>query len=137
MYAHEHQLRSECDYEGDLPYWDETLDSTVSNATILDSVYGFGGDGHGDTYCITDGPFANYTNALGPGFIIGDHCIQRQITNWGIHSSSQERVDECMAMTNFTAFWKCAESGPHGGGHIAIGAQVRLLHMHPAQGCHD
>ncbi len=106
-------------------YWQEEVDAgAFSKAVILDPVLGFGGNGTGEKSCIQDGPFANYTNALGPGYDIHDHCIERQISDFSSLSAAPIVVERCMNFTRFTDFWPCAEGGPHGAGHGGIGAQV-------------
>ena len=106
-------------------YWQEQLDAgAFSKSIVLDPVVGFGGNGTGEGICIEDGPFANYTNSLGPGYVIRDHCIDRWVSDFMSQHASPPLVDRCMNMTTFLEFWPCLESGPHSAGHGGIGAQV-------------
>jgi tyrosinase len=62
-------------------YWFEQMDAGhFINSAVLDPVTGFGGNGRPSDGCITDGPFANYTNVIGPGFNNTLHCIDRNVT---------------------------------------------------------
>lgn len=106
-------------------YWDEPRDAgNFSTSIVLDPVHGFGGDGRANDSCITDGPFANYTNALGPGYLITDHCIDRNISDEASKLSGQGYVDICYTNTTFETAWPCMEANPHQGGHSGIGKEV-------------
>ncbi|KAK4444129.1 hypothetical protein QBC34DRAFT_309592 [Podospora aff. communis PSN243] len=123
--AHEQALRKECGYTGAQPYWEETRDAgAFSKSVVLDPIYGFGGDGVAPDNCIADGPFANYTNSLGPGYLVNDHCIDRDINDRFSNSAAKATVDRCLGMETFITFWPCIEGGPHGAGHGGIGAQM-------------
>ncbi|KAM7188371.1 Di-copper centre-containing protein [Rhypophila sp. PSN 637] len=126
MHTHETALRNECGYTGYQPYWHEQKDAgKFSSSEILDATYGFGGDGAPSTGCITNGPFANYTNSLGPGYEITNHCINRRINNFASSGSAQAQVDNCLKMTTFATAWPCIEGRPHSGGHGGIGGQMQ------------
>ncbi|KAK2737146.1 hypothetical protein FQN55_001262 [Onygenales sp. PD_40] len=125
MYAHETALREECGYEGYQPYWYEQKDAgQFSSSDVLDPVYGFGGDGSGDDNCITDGPFANYTNRIGPGYEVRDHCIDRQVNDGISASSAQENIDDCTSQADWISAWNCIEGLPHLGGHGGVGGEM-------------
>lgn len=109
-------------------YWQEQLDAgNFSSSVVFDPVTGFGGDGSSRGNCIDSGPFANYTNRLGPGYIIADHCIDRRISNTLSEGTSQQEVDKCLAMGSFAEAWPCIEAKPHVGGHAGVGGEVRRL----------
>ncbi|KAL5371615.1 hypothetical protein DPSP01_014139, partial [Paraphaeosphaeria sporulosa] len=81
-------------------YWDEPRDAgKCSSSIIFDATTGFGGDGRELDGCLTDGPFANYSNAIGPEFLVTDHSIDRNISDEVSLSSSQEKVDYVTLMT--------------------------------------
>ncbi|KAK0732119.1 hypothetical protein B0H67DRAFT_631880 [Lasiosphaeris hirsuta] len=125
VWAHEKALRVVCNYTGSQPYWEEELDAgAFSKSMLLDPILGFGGDGAGPNGCIRDGPFANYTNPIGPGYIIHDHCIERQVNDMFSMAALPAVVNRCMNMTAFLDFWPCIEGGPHGAGHGGIGAEM-------------
>jgi len=129
VWAHEQALRNECGFTGTQPYWAEELDvGAFSESILLDPVLGFGGDGFGPDRCIRDGPFVNYTNPLGPGFEMTDHCINRQVNDTLTMTAAPTVVEGCMNMPTFLTFWSRIENrgGPHSAGHSGVGAQVRL-----------
>lgn len=106
-------------------YWYEQKDAgKFSSADIFDPVYGFGGDGSSKEGCITDGPFANYTNSLGPGYEITDHCIDRKFNDEVSLYTSRERVENCTSQLDWISAWHCIEREPHAGGHNGVGGQV-------------
>jgi tyrosinase len=96
------------------------------NATILDPLLGFGGNGSGPNSCITDGPFKDYVNHLGPFYTNTDHCLNRKINETMSNRSAQYFVDDCMSRPNFVSAWTCIEDMPHAGGHGGINGQVGL-----------
>lgn len=101
------------------------------DSIVLDPDTGFGGDGDKDAAgCITDGPFVNVKNSLGPGYEITDRCIDRNVSNRDSQAAAQENIDQCHATTTYLDFWRCIEGLPHGAGHGGVGGQVRSnLHI--------
>ncbi|KAK5652225.1 hypothetical protein OQA88_10722 [Cercophora sp. LCS_1] len=142
VWAHEEALRRECGYRGAQPYWNETLDAgSFSASLLLDPVTGFGGNGVGASRCIAAGPFANYTNPLGPGHAMADHRIERTITDFVSWAGHARYAQRCLAKSGWVSFWTCVEDGPHSAGHGGVGAQMGnpisspgdpLLYMHHA-----
>ncbi|KAM7191450.1 tyrosinase [Rhypophila sp. PSN 637] len=132
MHAHERALREECGYKGAQPYWDEPRDAgNFINSDVLDPITGFGGNGTGNggpqpgMGCIHDGPFANFSNNLGPGYFQGTpNCIYRFVNDTVSLMSSQPYVDECKAKPNYLKFWPCLEAAPHVGGHGGVGGKM-------------
>ncbi|KAK4038185.1 hypothetical protein C8A01DRAFT_37889 [Parachaetomium inaequale] len=125
MYAHESALRNECNYTGYQPYWYEQQDAgNFRNSVLFDATYGFGGNGVGANGCIATGPFANYTNSLGPGYDNTQHCINRAISDQTSTGSRQANVDACLRLTTFETAWPCIEGQPHTGGHGGVGGQM-------------
>ncbi|KAK1827430.1 hypothetical protein QBC39DRAFT_314872 [Podospora conica] len=124
--AHETALREECNYKGYQPYWHEPMDAgAFSKSSLFDPTYGFGGDGDRSRGgCITTGPFANYTNSLGPSYQVTQHCIDRRISDGASSRSSQANVDACLAKKTWEEAWPCLEGAPHGGGHGGVGGQM-------------
>ncbi|KAH8900922.1 Di-copper centre-containing protein [Thozetella sp. PMI_491] len=107
LWLYEQELRDVCCYNGGVPYWDWTLDTTseaaVLKSPIFDSQHGFGGNGAyiedlsflpaeyhsqldvpGRTGggCVTDGPWANHNVTLGPGnsTAYNSHCLRRDVS---------------------------------------------------------
>lgn len=125
LYAHEAALRTECQYTGWQPYWQEQLDAgNFAKSVLLDPETGFGGKGSGSKGCITDGPFANYVNHIGPEYTITNHCINRQISESFSRQCTQKEVDTCLAKKDFVSAWNCIERMPHQGGHGGVGGLV-------------
>lgn len=109
-------------------YWDETRDAgKFYKSDVLNPLTGFGGDGVGANGCIVDGPFANFTNNLGPGYRIGDslNCINRFVNDAISVMAGQEYLDFCLKKKTYVDFWLCAENAPHRSGHGGVGGKVR------------
>ncbi|KAH9904731.1 Di-copper centre-containing protein [Xylariomycetidae sp. FL2044] len=128
--AHEHLLRTECNYTGPLPYWDEPSDvGDIAGSDLWDAELGFGGNGTGTDLCIADGPFANltlhYTEDLSS---TSTYCISRYLNDRSFSSAAQPNVDLCMSKTNYLDAWRCLEGLPHGAGHGGVmGVMVNPL----------
>lgn len=67
LHIYETTLRNQCGYQGNLVYWDWTLDaSSIETSPVFDAETGFGGDGEvggeitvsNTGRCVVDGPFA-------------------------------------------------------------------------------
>lgn len=71
-----------------------------------------------------DGPFADYVNAIGPGYLITDHCIDHNISDAASEDSPPSGVEKCHGYDNWDDAWACMESIPHQGGHGGVGLQV-------------
>jgi tyrosinase len=106
-------------------YWDEARDAgRFIKSVVLDPITGFGGNGVGEKGCIVDGPFANYSDNLGPGYKIGEHCIYRFVNDTLSLMAGREYIDFCYTKTTFDKFWPCAEQAPHNGGHAGVGGKM-------------
>jgi len=122
LFAHETLLRDDCGYKGHQPYWHEPKDAgNFLYSDLLDPETGFGGNGSGSKDCITNGPFKNYVNSLGPFFNNTKHCINRNVNETESSLSAQKFVDECMSRPDFASAWPCIEANPHRGGHAGVG----------------
>jgi len=122
---HEKLLRTECNYTGGQPYWNETIDAgSFSKSILLTSDPGFGGNGSGSKGCITDGPFKDYVNSIGPGQTNKDHCIDRKINEGTSAGAKKDNVDCCMQQSTYVDAWHCLEGQIHSAGHGGIGGQV-------------
>lgn len=132
MHTHEHVLKTECNYTGTQPYWDEPLDAgNFTHSVVLDPVTGFGGNGVGASNCIKDGPFKDYVNSIGPFQQITNHCIDRRIDECQSAQAAKKNVDQCLQAQKFSTMWPCIEALPHGAGHGGIGGQVSdLVSLH-------
>ncbi|CAA7268248.1 unnamed protein product [Cyclocybe aegerita] len=158
LLSYERALRNECEYQGATPYWDWSLDSrNISASPIWDPVTGFGGNGVPGTYtvpknvnytenlifpeafvgCVMDGPFANYTVRLGPGFLQTNHCLTRGIDqSYSVHIT-YEAVARTLHLPTFEQFRLELEGGAaahkmHDGGHYMVGGEMSNFYSSPA-----
>ena len=114
-------LLSECGYQGPLPYWDETRDAgKFASAPVFDAKLGFGGDGKGTGNCVPNGPFANYSVSIGPGFKSTARCVNRKITNMMSYGCGATQVAAAINYTTYDKAWVAIYNGPHLTGHIAL-----------------
>ncbi|VUC28059.1 unnamed protein product [Clonostachys rosea] len=125
--SHEILLQQLCGYEGAHPYWDELYDLTnapLNESSIFDPVYGFGGNGAGDSACIQDGPFKDLKLYMDTGLnpdTYEEYCLTRALKQSDLETAAQEYIDECLAINNYTSAWECYNGNPHGAGHGAVG----------------
>lgn len=124
---HERLLQSECGYAGAQPYWDEMQDQqgSLSHSELFDPRTGFGGNGHGDHGCVSDGPFANLTLQLNDDYTTGSYCLSRDFDSSAFSGGGQSNVDSCYAMKEYIGAWPCYEGNPHDAGHNGVGGVVR------------
>ncbi|KAL2060132.1 hypothetical protein VTL71DRAFT_9954 [Oculimacula yallundae] len=89
LHIYERRLRTECGYNGPLPYWNWVLDHQDPAASpVFDGQLGFGGNGDaslgeseiGGGHCVTDGPFA-MTVARYIDLKVHPHCLSRNFGN--------------------------------------------------------
>ncbi|TVY17755.1 Tyrosinase ustQ [Lachnellula arida] len=124
MYMHEQLLKTECNYTGVHPWWDESKDSATGqffDSDVFDNVTGFGGNGTGADHCVTSGPFANRTMTVGPDEETTDYCFSRDWNNTqGVIYASQEELDYCDSYNDFGDYNPCTLQGPHSSGHGGV-----------------
>ncbi|KAK3987798.1 Di-copper centre-containing protein, partial [Cladorrhinum sp. PSN332] len=140
-YLHLHEvLLKACGYHGGTPYWDEVLESNLTNSG--DSViftggpYGFGTDAP----CVVDGPFVGQVSAIGPIWNITDGCIGRAHTLGNPLKSNfffpgidvPTELARCKTLTSFVDFATCLYLAPHVSGHIAMGSLRGDSHASPS-----
>ncbi|KAM7195627.1 Di-copper centre-containing protein [Rhypophila sp. PSN 637] len=135
---HERNLR-DCGFKGGIPYWDEYHEAAlplVASSSVFDPITGFGSEGTiGPEYCLTDGPFANYTNAIGPNWNITDGCIGRHHVFNPLRDASfvdalilpnatdvRAQTDYCLSLTTWAEASTCIYLTPHVAGHIGMGS---------------
>ncbi|CAI6333839.1 unnamed protein product [Periconia digitata] len=128
VHNHYEALRTECNYSGPQPYWNETLDAgNFKNSVVLDSATGFGGEGAAIGDCIQDGPFKDYISPIGSYRIDTAHCISRKIDECQSSKAAQVYINNCMAKQTFGDFWLCIEELPHDGLHQGMGGILRYF----------
>lgn len=107
-------------------YWDETRDAGKFSASpVFDPKTGLGGTGKGAQHCVADGPFANLTVNIGPGFTTQPRCVNRQITDYFSYGCSKAYVDAAISGVTYEAALNAIYMGPHLNGHIALSMMVR------------
>ncbi|PVI02922.1 Di-copper centre-containing protein [Periconia macrospinosa] len=125
---HYEALRTECNYNGPQPYWNETLDAgNFKSSIVLDPVTGFGGDGTGPKGCIQDGPFKDYISPIGTYANSSAHCISRTIDECQSSKAAAVYLNQCTEKQTFGEFWPCMEELPHDGLHQGIGGIMKYF----------
>jgi tyrosinase len=160
VWAYESALIDECGYKGAQPYWDWPRDtsefgSSLDKSPLFDPVYGFGGNGVNGSVsgtppdtnstvgsCIGDGPFANVTYTMGPGYQLFEanpHCLVRDFNVSLFEASGQweKNVVPLLGETDFFNFTikfsipgTGAPSGIHGAGHSGTGGEVSDMQLY-------
>ncbi|KAI1456044.1 Di-copper centre-containing protein [Annulohypoxylon moriforme] len=121
MKVHEHVLRTECNYTGPLPYWDEPADiGNIIGSPLFDVETGFGGNGTGAGNCVADGPFANLTLRFQADLSIDEYCLSRYLNDRALSMATEENVEKCLERETYVEAWNCLEGLPHGAGHGAV-----------------
>ena len=123
IHTYEQSLQRECGYEGQLTYWDWTLDwENITTSPVWDLEYGFGGSGNTsmrpavfDAYCVTDGPFAWLEV---PYFedIYRPHCLLRGFDETLVDfrdALRPEALQELLMIEDYDSFNLGLENGPH------------------------
>jgi len=106
-------------------YWDETRDAGKFSASpIFDPATGFGGSGVGAQSCVPNGPFANLTVNIGPGFTSAPRCVNRKITDFLSGGCGATQVTAAIAKDTYATALDAIYSGPHLTGHMALSMMV-------------
>jgi len=133
IHIFEKALVEECGFEGNLPYWDWSLDSPDFAASLLwDPITGFGGNGNtesdpesSNSCCVIDGPFANTTRYWhskenGHGFDVNPspRCFSRAFVTGEKKEEYQDRVnatalDHVLSQPTYGEFLDQLESRAH------------------------
>ncbi|OKL58516.1 hypothetical protein UA08_06306 [Talaromyces atroroseus] len=123
---YEDALRSECDYEDPLPYWDWTLDtSNPAHSPVWSSRFGLGGNGTEPKNCLTDGPLAS----MKPQYP-EPHCLRRNFTGENMHAAEYTSAiieDIISNASTYHDFRLRLERGPHRFVHVGIGGEMPTL----------
>lgn len=95
-------------------WWDEKRDADSGNffsSDIWDPVTGFGGNGTDPDGCLTEGPFANLTEHIGPMLAYSDYCFKRIWDNEeGVTTGNSSVIDPCNAAETYDDFLNCVVS---------------------------
>ncbi|TFK18975.1 Di-copper centre-containing protein [Coprinopsis marcescibilis] len=163
VFIHETALRNECSYSGPIPYWDVTRDADsdkpMKESPVFDSDFGFGGNGSPGTYslppmnfpnpsridkwaysrgCVEDGPFKKSTLSLGPGKLITNHCIVRNINETYRPFLKSSALIDMKNRPGFESFSFELEGRPrtttyriHDGAHVLVGGDMSNVYSSP------
>ncbi|KAF2023949.1 Di-copper centre-containing protein [Setomelanomma holmii] len=131
LWTFEDILRSECGFDRNLPWFDETrYAGRYSQSSIFSSQW-YGAIGLGGN-CVTDGQFANLAINVGPGTDNYVHCLARNGDASKTQYTSQAMVDACNDQTDYASMASCQEGGAHAWGHNGIGAVMQDVYASPA-----
>ena len=131
------------------------------NSPVLDPIPGFGGDGVPETYtlpqdtkdtnfassrikptawkgCVGDGPFKDYTLHFGPGQLVTDHCLTRDIRDDASIYLNSTAMANATRLPTFELFRIELEGEPitpdhkmHDGGHYGVGGEMSNFYSSP------
>ncbi|KAH7083047.1 hypothetical protein BKA63DRAFT_142416 [Paraphoma chrysanthemicola] len=131
LWTFEDILRTECGFDRNLPWFDETrYAGRFSQSSVFSSQW-FGAIGLGGN-CVTDGQFANLAINVGPGQDNYAHCLARNGDGSKTQYTSQAMVDACNDQSPYSNMASCAEGGAHAWGHNGIGAVMQDVFASPA-----
>jgi tyrosinase len=136
MHTHETMLRTECNYKGPMPWWDEAKDADAGNLYQSDmwTADHFGGNGRASDSCVVDGVFANTTEHIGPLLENTDYCYYREWSPQQMPNMTSAAVESCTKYDTYYDFFNCMvvyPDGPHVAGHVSVGGLVRFLSITP------
>lgn len=111
--AFEKILQTECNYQGNVPYWDWSVDSQNIGLSVIWNA--FGGNGAGVDGCITSGPFSSWQSTFATG-----GCIRRSFGSGAAYS--REAINRLIitAGASHSQFERAFEYGAHSGIHNCI-----------------
>ncbi|KAJ4371137.1 hypothetical protein N0V83_004353 [Neocucurbitaria cava] len=127
----EDMLRSECGFNRNMPWFDETRYAGKFAQSSIFSDKWFGGIALGGN-CVTTGQFANLAINVGPGSGNQLHCLARAGDGSKTANCNAAYVNQCNAFSDFHGMADCAEGGPHAWGHNGIGAVMQDVYASPA-----
>ncbi|KAK2734880.1 hypothetical protein FQN57_001443 [Myotisia sp. PD_48] len=134
LWTFEQVLRSECGFNRDFPWWDETLDAgRFAQSDIFGSDY-FGAlpTSNSGPVCITNGAFAGLTCNIGPGQSNRAHCLSRRVDESLTANSNADFVRTCNNRNSYADMASCAEGGPHAYGHNGMGGVMADVWASPS-----
>jgi tyrosinase len=122
MAAFEYILKTECGYQGALPYWDWSVDwQSLPRATVW-SANAFGGSGDPrNGQCINNGYFSRYQCHFAH-----DGCVKRQLGNGAYSVDAVNRLIMTSGRS-YSQFEQAFEYGAHASIHNAVGGTMVYL----------
>lgn len=119
-----------------------TATSTSSGtAAPIPTFPGFPGGGGAASGCVGTGPFNSTVVNLGPGTLVGAHCLVRGVSGEAMKASlASGNVEIALGQTTFETFRTTLENGGrgsvgagvHGGGHGVVGGEMVNIASSPA-----
>jgi tyrosinase len=130
LWTFEDILRSECGFDRNLPWFDETRYAGKFSQSSVFSNEWFGAIGIGGN-CVTNGQFSGLTLNVGPGTGNGAHCLARNGNSAWTANTNSAMVDGCNNRNDYADMAGCAEGGAHAWGHNGIGAVMQDVYASP------
>ncbi|KAF3769370.1 hypothetical protein M406DRAFT_65644 [Cryphonectria parasitica EP155] len=130
LHTHEVMLRTQANYTGPIPWWDEELDANAGDLfrSNMWSADAFGTNGVVDLDdCVIDGAFANMTEHIGPGLDDTEYCFTRSWTSDYIQWMTTANIETCTQHNDYYTFMNCMvefTTSPHVAGHNSSGGIV-------------
>jgi len=131
LWTFEQMLRSDCGFNRDLPWFDETRYAGRFGASSIFSSRWFGSINIGGQ-CVTDGQFAGLAINIGPGSGNQRHCLARNGDDSKTINTGNAIVDACNSRGSYPDMASCAEGGAHAWGHNGIGSVMQDTYASPA-----
>jgi tyrosinase len=116
MWTFEQVLRTECGFDRDMVWWDETLDAgRFAQSDMFTNPNYFGSlptpDSNGNPSCINDGAFGGLTCNIGPGQDTTPHCLSRGVNEDYTSQCNQDFINYCNERTDYADYEPCLEYG--------------------------
>ncbi|KAF9692494.1 hypothetical protein EKO04_009777 [Ascochyta lentis] len=131
LWTFEQMLRSDCGFNRDLPWFDETrYAGRFAQSSVFSSQW-FGSINIGGQ-CVTNGQFAGLAINVGPGSGNTRHCLAREGDESETANTNAAIVDACNSRSTYADMASCSEGGAHAWGHNGIGAVMQDTYASPA-----
>ena len=136
-----------------------TLFFSIRGSPVFDPITGFGSNGVPGTYslpqginltsnrildpndfigCVPDGPFKDYTLHFGPGKLVTDHCLTRNIRDDSAQFLNSAVMANTTRLPTYEKFRIELEGRPitpthrlHDGGHYGVGGEMSNFYSSP------
>ena len=135
-----------------------TIFFSISGSPVFDPITGFGSNGVPGTYslpqdtnvtsnridpeaftgCVPDGPFKDYTLHFGPGQLVTDHCLTRNIRDDSAEFLNSAAMAGATQLPTYEEFRIELEGLPitathkmHDGGHYGVGGEMSNFYSSP------
>ncbi|KAJ4337656.1 hypothetical protein N0V95_008285 [Ascochyta clinopodiicola] len=131
LWTFEQMLRSDCGFNRELPWFDETRYAGRYTQSSVFSSQWFGSVNVGGQ-CVTNGQFAGLAINVGPGSGNTRHCLARDNDDSETANTNSAIVDACNSRSTYADMASCAEGGAHAWGHNGIGAVMQDTFASPA-----